>query len=77
MINHFTIDQLAKSETVDLTSIKSSYKLQILCKFLEMKSSQPKLTQKHFSKQLDYSDSTIKRYRDDIQMDSPYNKNSF
>ena len=32
-------------------------------------------TQKQISKQLGFSDSTFKRFRDDIQMDSRYNKN--
>ena len=35
------------------------------------------MTQNEFSKQLGYSDSTIKRYRDEIQMDSPYNRNKY
>ena len=33
------------------------------------------LTQKQVSSQLGYSDITIRRYRYDIQMDSPYKKN--
>ena len=41
---------------------------------MERKSNEPKLTQKQNSKQLGYPDSTIKRYRDDNQMDSPYKK---
>ena len=39
-----------------------------------MKRNEPKLTQKEISKHLGFSDSTIKRYRDDVNMDSPYNK---
>ena len=37
----------------------------------------PKLTQKQKSKQLGYSDSTNKLYRDDNQMDSAYNTNKY
>ena len=41
---------------------------------MEIKTNEPTLTQKHFSKQLVYSGCTIKRYRDDINMDSPSNR---
>ena len=44
---------------------------------MEVKSNNPKLTQKQISNRLGFSDSTIKRYRDDINMDSPYNRNNY
>ena len=43
--------------------------------FTEIKSNEPRLTQKEIGNQLGFSDSTTKRYRDDILMDSPYNRN--
>ena len=46
-------------------------------KFMEKKSNEPRLTQKQICNQLGYSDSTIKRYRDDISMDSPFQRNKF
>ena len=49
----------------------------MMLKFMEIKSIEPKLTQKKISKQLGFSDSTIKQYRDDISMDSPYNRNNY
>ena len=42
-----------------------------MLKFTEMKSNEPKLTQKEISKELGYSKSTIRQYRDSINMDSP------
>ena len=45
--------------------------------FMEVKSSNPKMTQKQICNQLGFSDSTIKRYRNDINMDSPYNRNNY
>ena len=45
-----------------------------MLKFVETKSNEPRLTQKEIPKQVGYSDSTIKRYRDDINMDKPYNR---
>ena len=41
-----------------------------------MEKKQPKL-KKRVSKQLGFTDSTIKRYRDDFNMDSPYNRKKF
>ena len=43
---------------------------------MEEKYNNPKLTQKEICEKLRFSDSTIKRYRDDIQMDSPYRRNN-
>ena len=44
--NNFTIDQLTKSETTDPNSMNRFYKLNLLCKFMEIKSNEPRLTQK-------------------------------
>jgi len=66
-----------KSENLNSNSILRLYKQNMMLKFMEVKSNEPNLTQKQISKQLGYSDSTIKRYRDDIQMDSPYNRNKY
>ena len=45
--------------------------------FIDTKTIDPRMIQKQISKQLRISDSTIKRFRDDIQMDSPYNRNNY
>ena len=63
----------AKSEKLNSNSMLRLYKQNML-KFTEIKSNEPKITQKEISKQLGFSDGTIKRYRDDINMDSPYNR---
>ena len=44
----------------------------MMLKLMEIKSNEIKLTQKQVFKQLGYSDSTFKRYRDDMIIDSPY-----
>ena len=44
---------------------------------MEIKSNEPRLTQKQICNQLGYSDITIKRYRDDINMDIPYIRNKY
>ena len=43
---------------------------------MEEKFNNPRLSQKQICKQLGFSDSTIKRYRADIKMDSPYRRNN-
>ena len=77
MNNKFTIDQLSKSETIDPNSINRLYKINKMLDFMEIRSINPRLTQKQICNQLGFSDSTIKRYRDDINMVSPYNRNNY
>ena len=77
MSNRFTIDQLTKSQSIDPNSINRLYKLNRMLNFMEKISNNPRLTQNQICKQLGTSDSTIKRYRDDIQMDSHYNKSKY
>ena len=43
---------------------------------MEEKFNNPRLTQNQICKHLGFSDSTIKRYRDDIKMDSPHRRNN-
>ena len=72
-MNNFTTDMAAKSEILNSNSILRFYKQNMMLKFMKLESNEPKLTQKEISKQIGYSNSNIKRYRDDINMDSPYN----
>ena len=46
-----------------------------MSKIVAIKPFEPKLTSKQVSKQLGFSDSTIKRFRDDRQTDSLFNRN--
>ena len=77
MNNRFTIDQLSKSETIDPNSINRLYKINTMLDFMEIRSNNRGMTQKQICNQLGFSDSTIKRYRDDIKMNSPYNRNNY
>ena len=76
MNNRFTIDQLSKSELIDPNSINRLYKINKMLDFMEIRSNNPRMTQKQICNQLGTSDSTIKRYRN-INMDSPYNRNNY
>ena len=71
-MNNFTIDMAAESENLNSNSRIRLYKQNMMLKVIEKKSNEPRLTQKQICNQLGCSDSTIKRYRDDISMDSPY-----
>ena len=77
MNNKFTIDQLSKSESIDPNSINRLYKINKMLDFMEIRSNNPRMTQKQICNQIGTSDSTIKRYRNDINMDSPYNRKNY
>ena len=74
--NKFTIDQLTKAESIDPSSINRLYKLNMMLDFMEARSKNPRMTQKQICSQLGTSDSTIKRYGNDIDMDSRYDRNN-
>ena len=74
-MNNSTVDTAAKSKSLSSKSIIRLYKQNMMLKIIEIKFNEPRLTQKQISKQLGYSDSTFKRYRDDTNMDSPYSRN--
>ena len=75
MSKNFTFDMAAKSGTVNSISKFRIKKEKPMLKLMEKQRNEPKLTQKKFSKQLGSPDSTIKRYSDVIELDSPYNRN--
>ena len=76
MNKRFSYDNMLKSRSIEPSDIIRTFKLDRCCDFLEEKFNNPKLTQKQICKQLGFSDSTIKRYRDDIKMDSPSRRNN-
>ena len=76
-MNNFTIDMAVKSENLNSNSILRIFKHKMMLKVMGIKSKEPRLTQKQICNQLGYSDSTIKRFRDDIQMDSPYKRSKY
>ena len=73
-MNSFTIDMAAKSETLNSNSVLQIYKPNMMINVMEIKYNEPKLTQIQISKQIGFSDSTIKRNRHDINIDSPCNR---
>ena len=75
MNKRFSYDSKIKSRSIEPSDIIRTFKLDRCCDFMEEKYNNPKLTQKEISKQLGFSDRTIRRCRDDIKMDSPFRIN--
>ena len=75
--DNFNIDMAAISENLNSNSVLRLCKQNMMSEFMEIKSSEPKSTQKQFCSQLRVSDRTIERYRDDIKMDSPYSRKKY
>ena len=70
-MNYFVFDMAAKSEILNSNSILPVFIHILMLEFLEQKSKELKSTQKQTSKQLNYTDSTSKQYRDNVQMGNP------
>ena len=65
MSSSFTEDSASKSQTLNSNSVLRLYEHGILLKFVAVINNDPKLTQKS-----GISESTFKRYRDEVNMDS-------
>ena len=76
MNKRLSYDNMIKSRSVEPSDIIRTFKLDRCCDFMEEKYNNPKLTQKEICNQLGFTDRTIRRYRDDIKMDSAYRINN-
>ena len=76
MNNTPSLNEINKNSTMKPNMLTKSYKLKIMNDFMNIKYQNPKMTQSQISSQLNMSPSTIKRYRNDINMISPYRINS-
>ena len=63
---------MIKSRSIEPSDIIRTLKQDRCCDCMEEKYKNPKLTQKEICNHLGFTDRTIRRYRDDIKMDSPY-----
>ena len=71
-MNTYNLSQIPRTGNLDGNLIFRQYKLHQMCKFMEIKNDNPKMTQKEICKEIGLSDRTIARYRKDINMQSPY-----
>ena len=75
MNNTPSLNEINKNSTMDPNMLTKYYKLKLMNDFLHIKYQNPKMTQSEISSQINMSPSTIQRYRNDINMISPYRIN--
>ena len=75
MNNRFSLQQIQKTSNLDANSISRPYKLNLMADFMRVKYEKPKMKQSEIANQLGMSSSTLQRYRNDINMLSPYRIN--
>ena len=74
-MNTPSLNEINKNSTMDPNMLTKYYKLKLMNDFMNINYQTPKMTQSEISSQLNMSPSTIQRYRNDINMFSPYRIN--
>ena len=72
MNNTFSLQQIQKTSNLDANSKSRQYKINLMADFMKLKYENPKMKQSEIANQLGKSSSTLQRYRNDINMLSPY-----
>ena len=72
MNDSFSLQQLSRTGYLHSNLISRQYKLNLMANFMRMKYENPKMKHSEIATQLSYSTNTLKRYRNDINMLSPY-----
>ena len=72
MNNNFSLQQIQKTNNLDANLISRQYKLNLMADFMKLKNENPRMRQSEIANQLGMSSSTLQRYRNDINMLSPY-----
>ena len=72
MNNSFSLQQIQKTRNLDANLISRQYKLNLMCDFMRLKYENPRMKQSEIANRLNLSTSTLQRYRNDINMLSPY-----
>ena len=75
MNNSFSLQQIQKTSNLDANLISRQYKLNLMADFMRTKNKNPKIKQSEIANQLGLSSSFLQRYRNDINMLSPYRIN--
>ena len=75
MNNTFSLQQIQKTSNLDANLISRQFKLNLMADFMRLKYENPKMRQSEIANQLSLSSSTLQRYRNDINMLSPYRIN--
>ena len=72
MNKNFSLQQIQKTSNLDANLISRQYKLNLMAEFMKVKYENPRMKQSEIANQLGMSSSTLQRYRNDINMLSPY-----
>ena len=72
MKNNFSLQQISRTGNLDKNLIYRQNKLKLKADFMRMKYENPELKQSEIPDRQGYSSSTLYRYRDDLNMLSPY-----
>ena len=72
MENTISLEQSSKTGYLDANLILRQHKLNLIVRFMEIKSINPKMKQKENAAEVGCSSSTLKHYRNDIKLQSPY-----
>ena len=72
MNNSFSLQQIQKTSNLDANLISRQYKLNLMADFMKVKYENPRMKQSEIANQLGMSSSTVQRYRNDLNMLSPY-----
>ena len=74
-MNTPSLNEINKTANMDPNLLTRHYKLKRMNDFINVKYQNPKMTHSEISNQLGMSSSTLKRYRNDINMLLPYRIN--
>ena len=72
MNNPFSLEQISKTGNLDANLFFSQHKLDLMTRFMEIKSIKPKMKWKERARDLSYSSSALQRYGQDQKMQSHY-----
>ena len=72
MNNTISLEQISKTGIPDSKLILRQYKIDLMARFMIIKSINPKLGQSEIAKELGYSSDNLQRYKNDRNMLSPY-----
>ena len=72
MNNTFSLQQISRTSNLDANLISRQYKLKLMSDFMRIKFENPKTRQADIANQLNLSPGTLERYRNQINMPSPY-----
>ena len=72
MNNTFSLQQISRTSNLDANLKSRQYELNLMADFMRVKYENPKLNQSQLANQLGDSTSNLQRYRNDINMLSPY-----